>query len=67
MQISQLVDVIAKIWLQIWAQHTKIFCCQQHFTLESYFAMSYLWLVNLNDVLNMWLLVVSDWLILLIS
>ena len=37
-----------------------LFCCRRQFTLRDYFAVSYLWLVNLNDVLNMWLLVVSD-------
>ena len=42
----------------------RLFCCWQQFTLRDYFAVSYLWLVNLNDVLNMWLLVVYDWSIL---
>ena len=41
-----------------------LFCRRRQFTLRDYFAVSCLWLVNLNDVLNMWLLVVSDWSIL---
>ena len=41
-----------------------LFCHRRQFTLRDYFAVSCLWLVNLNDVLNMWLLVVSDWSIL---
>ena len=41
-----------------------LFCRWRKFTLRDYFAVSYLWLVNLNDVLNMWVLVVSDWSIL---
>ena len=43
------------------------FCRGRQFTLRDYFAVSCLWLVNLNDVLNMWLLVVSDWSILKIK
>ena len=30
-----------------------LFCRRRQFTLRDYFAVSYLWLVNLNDVLNM--------------
>ena len=34
-----------------------LFCHQLHFTLEDYFAIRHLWLVNFNDILNMSLLV----------
>ena len=44
-----------------------LFWCWQHFSLGDYFAVSYLWLVNLNDILNMWLLAVSDGSILIIK
>ena len=49
---------IAKI-LRQW-----LFCRWRQFALRDYFAMSHLRLVNVNDVQNMWLLVVSDWSIL---
>ena len=35
-----------------------LFCRWRQFTLRDYFAVSYLWLVDLNDVLNVWLLVI---------
>ena len=52
---AEIVFVYFRQWL---------FCRRRQFILRDYFAMSCLWLVNLNDVLNMWLLVVSDWSIL---
>ena len=37
-----------------------LFCHQQHFILGDYLAIRHMWLINFNDALNLWLLVVSD-------
>ena len=38
-----------------------LFCCQQHLTFGGYFAVRHLWMVNFNDILNVCIVVVSDW------